>query len=212
MRRPRDPPSVWPDHQHILYSRWRPAPPPKQRLKARPHGRAKLTEQLANTSTRNHLKELFAAERTLLPNRRTLLPNWLISCRNTSELCSLFGERLFPRVGAAASSARELWSLKSLLNGIPKFVLKIGQNLNFTAFHLDVKVSEFVINFSQHPWFKPLLQGSGCVILTVYLLSRQLFKLRTAWICVCDVLAQKSFCLKCFCVCVMYRPYKSFFF
>ena len=31
---------------------------------------------------------------------------------------------------------------KSLLNGIPKFVLKIGQNLNFTAFHLGVKVSE----------------------------------------------------------------------
>ena len=31
---------------------------------------------------------------------------------------------------------------KSLLNGIPKFVLKIGQNLNFKAFHLGVKVSE----------------------------------------------------------------------
>ena len=36
-------------------------------------------------STRNHFKELFATE-------RTFLPNWLISCRNTSELCSLFGE------------------------------------------------------------------------------------------------------------------------
>ena len=27
--RPRDPPSVWPDHQHILYPSCRPAPPPK---------------------------------------------------------------------------------------------------------------------------------------------------------------------------------------
>ena len=31
---------------------------------------------------------------------------------------------------------------KSLLNGILKFVLINGQNLNFTAFHLGVKVSE----------------------------------------------------------------------
>ena len=33
--RPRDPPSVWPDHQHIPYPSCRPAPPPKQRLTKR---------------------------------------------------------------------------------------------------------------------------------------------------------------------------------
>ena len=33
--RPRDPPSVWPDHQHILSPSCRPAPPPKQRLTKR---------------------------------------------------------------------------------------------------------------------------------------------------------------------------------
>ena len=36
----------------------------------------------------------------------------------------------------------DLHTVKSLLNGIPKFVLKIGQNFNFAAFHLGVKVSE----------------------------------------------------------------------
>ena len=33
--RPRDPPSVWPDHQQTLYPSCHPAPPPKQRLTKR---------------------------------------------------------------------------------------------------------------------------------------------------------------------------------
>ena len=78
--RPREPPSVWPDHQHILYSSWRPAPPPKQRLKDRPHGRAKLTEQ----------RDLLASLRT---RAREIISK---SCSRLSELCFQTGEPCFP--------------------------------------------------------------------------------------------------------------------
>ena len=50
---------------------------------------------------------------------------------------------------------------KSLLNGILKFVLINGQNLNFTAFHLGVKVSE--ICHKLFPTILPLLQGAGYI-------------------------------------------------
>ena len=76
--RPRDPPSVWPDYQHILYPSWRPAPPPKQRLKARPHGREKLAEQ----------RDLLASWRA-----REIISK---SCSRLSELCFPTGELGFP--------------------------------------------------------------------------------------------------------------------
>ena len=131
--RPRDPPSVWPDYQHILYPSWRPAPPPK-----RPHERAKLAEQrdlLASWRAREFISKSCSRLSELgFPT------GW--SYAETPASCACCSANFIPSCDAAASSARELWSLKSLLNGIPKFVLKIGQNLNFTAFHLDVKVSE----------------------------------------------------------------------
>ena len=52
---------------------------------------------------------------------------------------------------------------KSLLNGILKFVLINGQNLNFTAFHLGVKVSEICHKLSQPSTILPLLQGAGYI-------------------------------------------------
>ena len=112
--RPRDPPSVCPDHQHILYPSCRPARPPKQRLTKR----ASLTV----CNMQPDKLPLFKIERLTRVSKSV--------CRQDARCSDV------PRNNCLFMQS------KSLLNEITKFVLKIGRNLNFTAFHLSVKVSE----------------------------------------------------------------------
>ena len=107
-------PSVWPDHQHILHPSCRPARPPKQRLTKR--------SSLTVCNMQPDKLPLFKIERLTRVSKGV--------CRQDAR-CSVV-----PRNNCLFMQS------KSLLNGIPKFVLKIERNLNFTAFHLGVKVSE----------------------------------------------------------------------
>ena len=75
-------------------------------------------------------------------------------------------------------------------------MLKIGQNIKFTAFHLGVKVSEIIIGHKLYNILDlgPYSKVQGLLTLTVlYLLSRQFFKLR-----VCDELALQKYLLEMF--------------
>ena len=115
--RPRDPPSVWPDHRHILYPSCRPARPPVQRLTKR-----------ASLTVCNICNQISCRCFSSKIERLTRVSKGV--CRQDARCSDV------PRNNCLFMQS------KSLLNGIPIFVLKIGQNLNFTAFHLGVKVSE----------------------------------------------------------------------
>ena len=108
--------SVWSDQQHRLYPSCRPARPPKPWL----------TKPASLNSSQYATR--WAA--VVPPARSRDLPEYQRACVVRMRNIQLFHDGI------------DLHTVKSLLNGIPKFVLKIGQNFNFVAFHLGVKVSE----------------------------------------------------------------------
>ena len=101
---------------HILYPSCRPARPPKQRKRSERLLQFAICNQISCRCFSSKIERLTRVSKGV--------------CRQDARCSDV------PRNNCLFMQS------KSLLNGIPKFVLKIGQNLNFTAFHLGVKVSE----------------------------------------------------------------------
>ena len=121
--RPRDPPSLWPEHPDILPPSCLPKPPPKPR----PTKRASLTV------------------RGLQPDEMSMfLQRDRVTIKEISQRVCSDSQPFCCPTTAYKDGDTLLIQSKARSQGVPRFVVEIEENLKFTAFHMGIRVRKII--------------------------------------------------------------------
>ena len=129
--RPRNPPSLWPEHPHILPPSCRPKPPSKPRP----------------------TKRLSFAVRSEQPDELSqFMENDRVKIEDITERVCGSSEPFCCPTTAYKDGERLVIQSKARSQGVPLFVVEIEQDLKFVAFHMGIKVRDepfdfFSVNF-----------------------------------------------------------------
>ena len=119
-QRPRDPPTVWPNHPEVVPPSQRPTLPPKPR----PTSRTSLV-----------LRGTQPCEMALFRERD------VVYFEDIQSRVSTETDRFCCQVTSYESDRKVIIQTTTTSNGVPTFMVQIHEDLKFSAFHMGVKVS-----------------------------------------------------------------------
>ena len=139
--RPRNPPSLWPEHPHILPPSCHPNPPSKPRP----------------------LKRSSFAVRSEQPDELSqFMENDRVKIEDITERVCASSEPFCCPTTAYKDGERLVIQSKARSQDVPLFVVEIEQDLKFVAFHMGIKVRDEPFDFFQLTFTISVSKHSAC--------------------------------------------------